>query len=257
MLNTKSRTLLKTLLPSGLVATKSWLITQGLSLHFIDNAVKNRTLVPLAVGVYVRDTIQVSWQGVIASLQRMSDIPLHVGGLTALDIAGLSHYQSRAKVALVALYSSEPLPAWLHRIELNARFSWYSTKRLWPASVMENSPFMQENQWQPSLPPMFYSTPEMAMLELLANVPDSVSFEHADQLMQGMSTLSPRRLNVLLKACRSIKIKRLFMWLAQRHNHAWLKYLTPDSYDFGSGKREIAKSGRLDRTWSITVPKEL
>jgi hypothetical protein len=88
-------------------------------------------------------------------------------------------------------------------------------------------------------------------------VPNAISFEHADQLMQGLHNLSPRKLDGLLKNCRSIKVKRLFLWLAERNQHAWFKHLTPELYKLGTGKRLIAKGGRLEPTWQITVPKEM
>jgi hypothetical protein len=88
----------------------------------------------------------------------------------------------------------------------------------------------------------------------LADVPDTVSFEHADQLMQGLTSLSPRRLDVLLKGCRHIKVKRLFFFFATRYDYAWLKHLDRKAYDLGSGKRVVAKGGRLDSEYLITVP---
>ncbi len=50
MLNTKARTQLQNALPLDMVATKPWLEAQGLSLHFLDNAVRSRTLIPLTAG---------------------------------------------------------------------------------------------------------------------------------------------------------------------------------------------------------------
>lgn len=257
MLNTEARQLLKTLLPAGLVATKAWLKEQGLTLHFVDNAVKSRTLLMLAPGVYVRDESPVSWQGIVSSLQRMHIAPVSIGGLTALELEGLAHYQLKSQVVPVGLYSAEPLPTWLNKITVSAHFEWHSTRRLWSDSVMNDEKYRRESQWRESLPPIRYSSPEKAMLELLSGVPKTISFEHADNIMQGLSTLSPRKLEFLLQANRSIKSKRLFLWLAQRHNHAWFKYLQPDNYELGSGKREIAKAGKLNTTWNITVPGDM
>ena len=92
------------------------------------------------------------------------------------------------------------------------------------------------------------------MNRLMADVPDAVSFEHADELMQGMTSLSPRRLDKLLKACRHIKAKRLFFYLAERHTYAWSEHLDLHKYNLGSGKRMVVRSGRLDPTYLITVP---
>jgi hypothetical protein len=257
MLNTDARQHLKKLLPSGLVATKTWLQEQGLPRHFIDNAVKSRTLLILSPGVYVRDESPLNWQGIVASLQRMHPAPVTVGGLTALSLEGLTHYQLKGQIVPVSLYSASPLPSWLNKITGNARFEGHSTRRLWPEPVMDDKRYLRESQWRESLPPVRYSTPEKAVIELLADVPNTISFEHADQIMQGLSLLSPRKLELLLQANTSIKCKRLFLWLAQRHNHGWFNYLKPEHYDLGGGKREIARSGRLDTTWNITVPKDM
>lgn len=257
MLNLDARQQLQTLLPLGMVATKPWLQAQGLSLHFLDNAVRSQTLIPLTAGVYSRQEARISWKGVVTSLQRMAVEPVHVGGLSALAIEGLSHYLSNGVMPQVHLYCQESLPRWLGRIDIQARFVWHGTHRLWPDSLMNERKYFREDSWQESLPPLLYACPEMAILEILNEVPTTISFEHADELLQGLHNLSPRKLDALLKSCRSIKAKRLFLWLASRHQHAWLKYLTAEHYELGSGKRVIAERGRLEPTWQITVPREM
>ena len=84
---------LKTLLPYGMLATKKWLAEQGLSAHALDNAVKTDTLLLLATGVYSQYSRAVTWEGVVASMQRMMEksvdeqLPsIVVGGLSALSI---------------------------------------------------------------------------------------------------------------------------------------------------------------------------
>lgn len=245
------------MLALNLIATKSWLVEQGFNLHFLDNAVRSRTLIPLAAGVYARQEARLSWQGIVTSLQLMSETPVHVGGLTALELEGLGHYLSKGSKPQVQLYSELALPRWLNRIEIQAQFEWHGTRRLWSETLMQNDEYLRQETWQESLPPLRYSCPEKAILEILANVPASISFEHANQLMQGLHNLSPRKLDGLLKACFSIKAKRLFLWLAVKHQHAWFKHLTPEHYSLGTGKRLIAKDGRLEPLWQITVPNEM
>lgn len=258
MSNTESRQKLRKCLPLNMVATKQWLLDQGLGLHFLDNAVRSKTLQPLAAGVYAMYEATASWQGVVASLQRMSKEPIHVGGLTALNLAGLSHFLEAHAKTQVTLYSDAPLPNWLNRISVRAQFEWHGTRRLWPSSVMTtDSKFLREYRWHEERPAVVFSCPEKAMLEVLMDVPSTVSFEHADALMQGLHNLSPRKVNALLTVCRSVKAKRLFLWLAERHEHAWFKHLRPDEYDLGSGKRVIAENGKLDVQWAITVPGEM
>ena len=88
-------------------------------------------------------------------------------------------------------------------------------------------------------------------------VPKSLSFEHADQLMQGLINLSPRKLDRLLKGCKSVKVKRLFLWLAYRQGYSWFDKLNLKDYELGSGKRSIAMPGKLDSDFLITVPKDM
>ena len=105
--------------------------------------------------------------------------------------------------------------------------------------------------------PMIISSPERAILEFLNELPDKQSFEHAADLFSGLVNLSPSRLQNLLESCNSIKVTRLFLWFAERYNHGWMKHLDIAAIDIGSGKRVIAKAGRLDPKYQITVPESL
>ena len=111
--------------------------------------------------------------------------------------------------------------------------------------------------WGPWRWPLMLTTPERAILELLDELPDNESFHQVDVLMEGLSTLSPARLQTLLVDCRSIKVKRLFFFFADRHRHAWLKRLNRRAIDLGSGKRMLVKGGRFDAQHLITVPESL
>jgi len=105
--------------------------------------------------------------------------------------------------------------------------------------------------------PLTLSAPERAILELLDEVPQRETFHQADMLMEGLRTLSPKRLQKLLVECRSVKVKRLFLWFAERHNHAWLKQLHREEIDLGTGKRMLQRGGKLDPKFNITVPEDL
>jgi hypothetical protein len=95
------------------------------------------------------------------------------------------------------------------------------------------------------------------MLELLDEVPRRETFHQADVLMDGLRTLSPRRLQALLVDCKNVKVKRLFFWFAERHNHAWLQKLDRSAVDLGKGKRMLVRGGKLDTKYNITVPENL
>lgn len=255
---------LKTLLPYGMLATKKWLAEQGLSAHALDNAVKTDTLLLLATGVYSQYSRAVTWEGVVASMQRMTDKnideqlpPVVVGGLSALSISGFSQYLSLGSTPQIHLYATGKLPSWLARLSLPIKFEGHSTSKLWPDSLSKDRAFVKEYKWEEQLPPVYFSCPEKAILEVLVDLPESVSFEHADELMQGLVNLSPRKLDTLLKACKSVKAKRLFFWLAKRQAYLWFNKLNVENYDLGSGKRVVTKGGKLDTEYLITVPQHM
>ncbi len=238
------------LLTYGELRPRQWLLEQGVSRHSLDNALKSGKLVPLARGVVARPGMPMSWHGVVASLERVTSEPVYVGGLSALSQAGLGHYLDLA--GTVHLYSSAPRPAWLERLGLGTTFIWHRTTRLWPRDdslIATSLRVLSENH-----PACRMATPEQAFLEVLMDVPDAVSFEHADNLMQGLSALSPRRLDGLLRVCRHVQVKRLFFFFADRYNYPWRKRLNPEDYHLGSGKRLVVAGGKLDKKYLITVP---
>ena len=180
-----------------------------------------------------------------------------VGGLSALSLSGLSQYLSLGSTPHIHLYAQGKLPSWLGRLSLPVVCEGHSTNTLWPEWLTKDKSFIRLHEWGAELPPVYFSCPEKALLELLVDLPNAVSFEHADEIMQGLVNLSPRKLDTLLKACKSVKVKRLFFWLAKRQNYPWFKKLGETSYDLGSGKRVVAKSGKLDTDYLITVPSHM
>jgi hypothetical protein len=185
------------------------------------------------------------------------DLPLTVGGRTALEQQGYAHYLSTA-MHEVHLYGRTRPPTWLASLPLDVTFRWHNSLRLFPGDAdaqPEPSPVMVSAGGLTL--PLRYSSKERAVLELLDELPEHESFHQADALMEGMSDLSPRRLQTLLEACASVKVKRLFLFFADRHRHAWRSRLDMSRVDLGSGKRVLAKGGKLDPRYNITVPSDL
>ncbi len=241
------------LLPYGRIATKKWLLNQGMSRHSIDNALKSKKLESLATGVYARAGVPLSWWDVVHSLQKISGQSIHVGGLTAIELQGFAHYLTNSTTKTVHLYSKIKPPAWLRKVDCGVTFKWHGTKLLWD---YESSNNLKSFTLGVDVP-VNIANPESAMLELLMSIPKTVSFDHANEIMQGMTSLSPKKLNELLLQCKSIKVKRLFLWLAENQNYAWFRKLDVKNLDLGSGKRVIAKDGKLDKKYQITIPKHL
>ncbi len=245
-------------LPEGLLVTAKWMSEHGYSTALRTHYVAAGWLEQPVRGVFRRPRGTVSWEQVVISLQMMMGLPLVVGGRTALELMGFSHYLAR-ETTEIHLYGRNTMPTWVARLPLEARFVGHSISRLFPEtdgthSIIDEFSTLSWGQWNWR---MSLSTPERSVLELLDELPANESFHQVDKLFEGLSTLSPRRMQPLLEVCRSVKVKRLFFFFAERHNHAWLKHLDKAAIDFGAGKRKLVDSGVLDRAYQITVPGDL
>jgi hypothetical protein len=198
-----------------------------------------------------------------------------VGGRTALEQQGLSHYISQTSPREVHLYFETQPPGWIKNVYLEENLVLHKTKRLFKSGRTFNSgKWSSEHQafldasmnlsgdlsvqsWGQWKWPLVMSKPERAVLELIDEVPENESFHQADMLIEGLRTLSPRRMQALLEECTSVKVKRLFLWFAERHQPPWLDELNYEHIDLGSGKRSLAPGGKLNRKYLITVPGDM
>jgi hypothetical protein len=213
---------------------------------------------------------------VVISLQTILGYPLTVGGRTALELQGYAHYLTH-RTKEVYLYGPQRPPVWLNKLPVGVRFLYHNNQKLFGHENLPQA--MKDFSWNPQTTrvtnagspestfvvqpwgqwdwPLTLSTPERAALELLDELPERESFHQVDKLMEGLSNLSPHRLQKLLSHCRSVKVKRLFLFFADRHQHAWAKRLKKEDIDMGRGKRMLVKGGKLNSTYQITVPEDL
>ncbi len=258
------------MIPEGGVATRKWLMKKGLSRHALDNLIKSEQLKSVVNGVYTRAGSKLTWQGIVFSLQSILHLPFVVGGLTALEMQGLAHYLSMSDKKTIHLYGSEKLPQWVNAMLPDVTFVRHSEDELLGINKSKDKrsntsikdvnslkEFTVLQTWKEGLEALVVSSQERSYLELLMEVPQKISFEHADQLMQGLTSLSPRSLQKLLEQCRNIKVRRLFFWFAERHNYTWLQKLEPKKIDMGTGNRMLFKGGILNKKYKITVPEYL
>jgi hypothetical protein len=266
-------------LPPGLLVDSQWLQEQGLSRSRIHDYVARGWLERLRPRVYRRPAAaataaerssSVTWELAVVSAQALVDRPFHVGGPTALDLLGLSHFLDLGRKSRVWLYDAgRKAPSWLTKLPLEVEVL-LKTRELfrnddlgleWRRLELGTGRIgaLVEQPERVELWDQFLrmSGAERASLEMLEEVGTKVGFHSADRLFEGLANLRPNLLAELLKECMSVKAKRLFFFFADRHAHAWAKRLDPDQFDLGRGKRQIAKGGRLHPKYEITVPADL
>ena len=266
---------LERLLPEGLLVDAAWLEKQGYSRALRHQYVSAGWLEQPVRGVYHRQRTISSWEQIVISLQALLRYPVSVGGRSALELQGYAHYlPASPDIRTIHLYTEKKLPGWLSKLPGNAHFISHNRSRfLSPihqdvdaltiddagsstdlTSLPEELLIMPWGQWKW---PLVISSPERAILELMDELPQNESFHQVDMIMEGLVNLRPRRLQGLLEDARSVKVKRLFFFFADRHQHKWLSHLNREKVNLGSGKRVVFKGGKLDPKYHITVPEEL
>jgi hypothetical protein len=236
------------LVPEGIPVTREWLMEHDFSRHALDNLVKSKLLESLAKGVYVRVGSRLTWQAIVYSLQWFLRTDLTIGGLTALEMQGFAHYLPLSPQKSITLYGKDKIPSWVNTALPDINFVHHSD---FDGSPMKLS--IVHHLWKDGIN-LNLSSPERAYLEVLDNVPVNISFEHADELLQSLTTLSPKVLQMLLELSANVKVNRLFFWFAERYNFPWLKRLNPEMIKMGSGNRMLVKGGKLNKKYRITVP---
>jgi Transcriptional regulator, AbiEi antitoxin, Type IV TA system/Transcriptional regulator, AbiEi antitoxin N-terminal domain len=246
-------------LPEGLLVDAAWMERHGYSTSLRSQYVASGWLTQPVRGTYKRPRGELTWEKVIVSLQSLLGSNLFVGGRTALDLQGFSHYLAPFGPPVIHLYGRTEPPGWLPKLPLPQTFRFHRAQTLF--RTLPEKPALQDGtlrQFQVASEwPLTVSTPERALLEMLNELPGRESFHIADKMVESLSALSPRRLQLLLADCRSVKVKRLFFWLAARHPHAWVKQIDRSAVDLGVGKRSLVKGGKLDPDLLITVPNDL
>jgi len=239
--------LLYQLLPESVVAPSAWLTAQGYSSQLVYLYVKSGWLIKLARGVYIRPASILQWQGVVLGLEKLLDLPFHVGGLSALNLLGYSHYLPVGKKH-ISLYGRNKPPSWIKEIK-SLKLSFHKNPLFEDVGLKKVTTSVRD--WEITI-----STPERAILELLYEVDETgITFLFVSEIFEGLTTMRPRLLNELLQNCKNRKIKRLFLFFANRYNFPWVKHINQD-VDLGAGKLQIVKDGNYNKTYMITIPKE-
>ena len=234
--------------PKEAVILSSHLIKKGISHDLQKSYVRNGWLKRIGRGAFVFTNTSPSLEGALYSTWNQARLSLHLGGISALRMHGYSHFiqlDSTSIVEQVFKRPSDSKPTWFTQEILKRKFDVYS------------SAFIDSNTGIELFPHLDYavpvSLPERAILEYLYLCPKEGSFAVAYHMMEMLVALRPDLLQILLNECNSIKVKRLFLYLAETQNHAWFDVLDATTIDLGSGKRVITPGGKLNTKYQIII----
>jgi hypothetical protein len=241
---------LDSVLQEGLLVDRRWFAHQGIKTTAVDYYLRAGKIEALAQDLYRKPGPPLKWQNAVYSLTLLGH-DVHVGHMTALAYHGYEHYLKLGGAQRIRLFSTQKLPSWVEKIEIDPGFV-----------MMKRNPFAGDAVGVVEVPfgtwdwPIRYSSPERAFIELAGTIETREEILQAKVMLEGAANLRPRQLQALLEACGNIKAKRLFLWLARMAGHSWYQHIDISWVNLGAGKRQIVPGGTLDAQFMITVPKE-
>ncbi len=235
--------------PSGGVATSVWLHSQGVSDNLAKYYVSSGWLESVGHGAYQRAGDKISWYGALASLQVQTGMMAHIGGPTALELKGRAHYVRKNAGVFLFSQPKVQLPKWYRD------YGWDTKLHLASTAFLEADLGITTFEYQGV--ELQIASPERAVLECLYLSPKHIDLVESYQLLSSLHDLRPDILQSLLEACTSIKVKRLFLCLAEKAKLPVLKHLKLGKIDLGKGPRSIITGGVFDSKYNINLPKEL
>jgi len=246
---------------SGEIVLQSWLSKHGITPQLARKYCSSQWLVKIGTGVYYRSGRIPAWQDAIYCLQTQSNSIMHLAGLTSLAQQGKSHYLHLGIESIwINIHSKTILPKWFRtfpEIYLSKNISKHEDLR-W--EIIKTSKLTCIDDFLTVIDingrKLKASAQELAAFEVLEAVPSILSFEYAAEIFQGLMSLSPRKVESILKRSNSIQTNRLFLFLGHFYEHPWVARLNESEINLGSGKRKIVVNGKLEKQYQITIPEQ-
>lgn len=245
---TKINRLLQNWQPGGLYFS-SWLKENGYSDQLLHSYRKTGWFTTLSKGVMRRAGDKLSSFAALSSYNEQMKKGFHIGAHSALELSGFSHYVPMGKPLLMVGHPiEEKVPKWMKNEGFEYHLKFFSTKMI-PTNHLTTFNLGEYK--------MLVSVPEKAFLECLHLAPKQYGYLDLFYIMEQLTTFRTKVVQDLLEKTDSIKVKRLFLYMAQKAGHEWFNGIDLSKISIGTGKHQFAENGVYLPEYMITIPKEL
>lgn len=232
------------------IATTHWLLEKGVSAQLAKRYVESGWMESIGHGAYKKLSDHLIWQSGVHALQTQLKLPVHVGGLSALSYHGVSH---SLRLGKEPLFLFVPLTVYLPK--------WFNNYDWGRSIVVVRTSFLPQavgiKSYQEQNIEINYAVVERAVLELLYLTPKQIDILECYQIIEGLHNLRPNLLQTLLEECSSVKVKRLFLFMADKAQLPVMKHLNLEKIELGKGDRSIVKHGKYDSKYQLVLPEDL
>ena len=213
---------LQRMLPPGGVLTQQWLDGYGIYRQLTRKYILSGWLDRIGSGAFKRHGDEVLWEAALNAVQKQLALPIHIGAKSALEIKGGTQYLKLGNQMEVFLFSHPSvrnLPKWFNDQRWEPQFTFIKTN-LFPEMFKYGYTQEELNGFKVTV-----SSKERAIFELLYLIPRKQTWDETNLIFENLTTLRPKQIQKMLECCSSIKIKRLFLFFSEKHNHQWFKRL--------------------------------
>lgn len=243
----KINQLLLSATPKGLLFSE-WLKRNDYSDQLIKRYRESGWLEMLSKGVMYRTGDSLSAYVALSCYNRQLGKTFRVAAHSALELFGFNHYVPMGKPLLMVAHDKQRVPQWMRNDAFDRVMRPFSTETF---SEPQTTTVVKDGV------SLLVSTPEQAFLECLLLAPQQYSYMDLFYTMEQLTTLRPEMLQQLLETTKSLKVKRMFLYMAEKAGHYWHEVLDSSKIDQGTSKLQLAPNGVYISKYKITVPKEL
>lgn len=225
-----------------------WLDRMGYSAQLIKRYRESGWLESLTNGVMFRKSEKLSALAAIHSFNKQTEKKVRIAAHSALELHGFSHYIPMGKPKLMVSFDPFKPGEWVKSDKFDMSIVPFST------GIFSNPSTQGLTKDNLELP---VSTPEQAFLECLYLVPSHYNYMDLFYLMEQLTSLDAERVQKALENTSSQRIKRMFLYMAEKAEHYWFDMLNISMLGITNSKLQLVENGIYISKYKITVPKEL
>lgn len=225
-----------------------WLSKMGYSAQLAKRYKECGWLESLSHGVMFRRHEKLSALAAMHSYNMQTGKTVRIAAHSALELNGFSHYVPMGKPKLMVSFDPLKPKEWIKSDKFDMNIVPFSTKifSLPPTRLLKKDNLE-----------LIVSTPEQAFLECLHLVPIHYNYMDLYYLMEQLTSLDPVEVQEALESISSQRVKRMFLYMAQKAGHFWFDMLDLASLGLTESKLQLVENGAYISKYKITVPKEL
>jgi hypothetical protein len=229
----------------------SWMKERGIQQRLAYKYFESKVLHKIGPGIFSKAQDKIEWIGIVRLLQEELKLPVHVSGKSALELQGHGHYaalNTQPEINLIS-YESKSYPRWIKKTEKDFELKFTSS------NTFPHEEFL--TVYEERGIKIKISSRELAILEYIESMDLAFSLETVENYMNSLGTLRPAVLQAVLEKCKSVKAKRVFLYLAEKLSLKFMEELNLEKISLGSGKRVVVKGGELQKKYLITVDRKI